>query len=364
MRRYSWLVGLAVALVCFQPPARAGKLRTLWEVDLRKMVSATSGLPEFPVFALRFSPEGRKLALIADFYGARGAWKNRLLVTDVNGSHPPSDIQQYEVEGGGLYFGWAPSGEIVYAAGKVIHFGSGTSCDVPNLRAFIGDDAAVSERGVPPSGLIISTHIGFFSQNCEERGSWEVPEVWSIVDASPDKGLISVVSYIFASQRNESLIVDALGRKVLQRWPGDPGGVWEFADSGKAVCRGGGIYESRQARRATCRDVETGKLIRQTKDNGVDPIATATHATRVVVSDYRTGLLCGGECRPTFKGRIVWDFGSGQELARWYPESQTYPNVFSPPKQITEPFPFAISPDGQYVAEGGDGKLRLYKIEP
>jgi hypothetical protein len=181
-------------------------------------------------------------------------------------------------------------------------------------------------------------------------------------DASPDRSLISVQRDIDAAHVGEWLIVDPLGRRVLQRWPGFPA-VWTFADNGKAVCQGGAVYESRRAR-ATCRYVDTGKVIRQTKTNGIEPIATAAHVSRVVVSDYRTGFLCGGECRPTFKGRFIWDFGSGQELARWYPDSGTYPTGSSPAKQFTEHYPFAISPNGQYVAEGGNGKLRLYRIEP
>lgn len=36
----------------------------------------------------------------------------------------------------------------------------------------------------------------------------------------------------------------------------------------------------------------------------------------------------------------------------------------NPPKHIEEPFVFAISPDGQHIAEGGNGKVRLYRIEP
>ena len=70
------------------------------------------------------------------------------------------------------------------------------------------------------------------------------------------------------------------------------------------------------------------------------------------------------EYRATFKGRYVWDFATGQELASWMPESETYANVFTPTKQVTELFRFAISPDGQFVVEGGNGIVRLYKIEP
>jgi hypothetical protein len=61
--------------------------------------------------------------------------------------------------------------------------------------------------------------------------------------------------------------------------------------------------------------------------------------------------------------RVVWDFSTGAEIASWKPDTQTYslPGLVHP---VKEPFAVAISPDGQYIAEGGNGILRLYKIEP
>ena len=75
----------------------------------------------------------------------------------------------------------------------------------------------------------------------------------------------------------------------------------------------------------------------------------------------------------SLKKRVVWDFGTGQELASWHPKSQAL--YLGEPKAVsvgrhagpyweTGPYRAAISPDGRYVAEGGAGTLSLYKIEP
>jgi hypothetical protein len=361
-------IGLVLAAFLGQSCLVHGSgFRQVWEVDLRKAVHADNGLPSLPVFALRFSPDGRKLAVIADIYVTRGGRKSRLLVVDVD--HPSGRTPQFEVEFGilenelgwsALNFGWTPSGDVIYALGKVIHLESGATCDLPNQSVFVNDHFALKARAVPAAGLFSPTRITFYSRNCEEQSTWDVPESWLVKDVSTDRSLLSVTRQVSITKM-ERLIVDPLARKVLQRRPDNL--AWEFADGGKAICGGGNALGPRP--RAVCWNVDTGEVIREMQTNGTEPIAAAAHATRLVVSDYRRRKpLFDYEYRTIFKGRVVWDFGSGKVLASWLPESETYPYVSSHGKQITEPFRFAMSPDGQYVAEGGGGKLRIYKIEP
>jgi hypothetical protein len=365
--RRVWIVALALSAVL--PFAHAGTLRKVWEVDLRKVVPRSGGSPEFPVFALRLSPNGRKLAVIADVYGAQEAKRSRLLVIDVD--HPAASVRQFDIEWGILEnesgrapnFGWAPSGQIIYALGKVVHLESGTICDLPSRSVFVGDNAAVSAQAYPPP-LYSSTRLTFYNQDCKEGESWEVPEGWLVTDVSTDRRLLSVVRETASPADAERLIVDPIGRKVIQRWRDNVAGAWEFADRGKAVCQGGSVLQSDRAP-ARCRDVDTGSEIGETPRNGIEPIAMAASATRAVVSDYqRMKIPFDYEYRTTFKGRYIWDFGTGKELVSWMPESETYGNAFTPTKRVTELFRFAISSDGQYVAEGGNGIIRLYKIEP
>lgn len=368
-RRLTSTVLLVLAILVCQPQANAGKLRKVWEVDLKKAASVKDGMPEVPVFALRFSPDGRKLAVIADVYQTGKERRSRLLVVDVD--HPSATVRQFEIpfgviegEGGRglqLNFGWSPSGGVVYVAGKVIQLVSGVTCELPHERGvFIGDDLAISIWSVSP--LVYSSTVTFFNQNCEVRDSWDVPEGWRILDVSLDRGLLSILRGV-DMEHVESLIVDPLARKVLQRWP-EKVGHWEFADGGKTVCQGGSVQRDNLPSR--CRNVDTGKDIgAPLKTNWLEPNAISARATRAVVSDYRRWKIeITDGVHSTFKGRVVWDFGTGQELASWHPESQAYTNVFKPMQRTTEPFRFAMSQDGQYIAEGGNGIIRLYKIEP
>ena len=88
-------------------------------------------------------------------------------------------------------------------------------------------------------------------------------------------------------------------------------------------------------------------------------MATAVHSSRIVASDYQRVMYppFSFEYGKLLKRRVVWDFRGSRELASWRPELQSYMGE-------EEPFKFAISPNGQYVAEGGNGIIRLFKIEP
>ena len=299
MRRI-WAVSLLVAsLGWLSPAALGGNLGKLWEIDLKKVVRRDGGLADFPVLALRFSPDGRKLAVIADVYGgtygSSEGRRSRLLVVDVE--RPEKAPLQFEIEWSvfeselgrhtPLNFGWTPSGEIIYAGGRVIHLADGTTCQIPNQSVFLGDTVAISARPEPP-GSNSRTRLTYFDQNCGERDSWDVPEGWSVTDASGERALLSVLreSGTSAGIVSEQLVVDPLTRKVLQRWPVAGQGEFEFADSGKAVCSAGGVLTSDLAP-ARCRNVDTGAAIGESLRNGGEPIATAERTTRVVVSDYR-----------------------------------------------------------------------------
>jgi len=91
----------------------------------------------------------------------------------------------------------------------------------------------------------------------------------------------------------------------------------------------------------------------------VPRIQTAPNSKRAIIRDYRhkQDLIdwvwrIGG-----LKGRTVWDFVTAAAVVSWHPKTQA--SLIG-----SVPFEVAISPDGHLLAEGGEGVLTLYEIQP
>jgi hypothetical protein len=290
-------------------------------------------------------------------------------------------------------FGWSPSGKVIFAGGKVIHLREGTTCEAPHESAALIDDNhlvlnqpdpydvdairaqmdAIQERlkasrgrpvQFPPGPPERKSHLKFFDSECRPQGAeWQVAERWEIHDVSTERGLLAATRNR-GFLKNEFLIIDPLARTVVHRWPPGNGIGGQFAEGGKAVCNGGEVEETGRAP-VTCWDVDSGEKISEARSiNGGAPMATAAHSSRIVASDYQRvrDPRSSYEYAKLLKRRVVWDFRGSRELASWRPELQSYVNIRNAREE--EPFKFAISADGQYVAEGGNGIVRLFKIEP
>jgi hypothetical protein len=356
---------LCIAAFVLRLSAQAGTVQKVWEVNLTKKVDTGGRESTLPIFALRFSPDGRKLAAIIDRYGIGDDARNLLVLLDID--HPGGRLQQFEVGVGvlenengriGLNFGWSPSGQIVYASGTVVHVESGKTCQLPNGSVFIRDDLAISR--IYPSQLESTSHFKFYDAECHERQMWDVPSDWSMQDVSLDRSLLAVVSY----PASETWVIDPTQRLVIRRFHGTEARSPQFADYGRAICGGSNPLDSDRTP-AACWSVDTGaKIGEMPKANGSFALSTATRGRRVALSDYRRKKIpFSYEYTAKFIGRVVWDFGSGREIASWRPDSQSYtlPRASKPTTELSR---FAVSPDGDYLAEGGNGLIRLYKIVP
>jgi hypothetical protein len=186
-------------------------------------------------------------------------------------------------------------------------------------------------------------------------------------DASASRGLLAISQAVDTAPRRERvrlLLLDPESRTVVHEWPVDAQQGFLFADGGKALCGLAGTARDGVAR---CWDTDTGKEIAETKGLNVHgSMRTAASAKRVVVSVYGVGFDFEDFAAKvgSLRRRVVWDFGTGKEVASWKPRWETFVIDMNPPEEKWLTYRFALSPDGAYLVEGGAGVIDLYRIEP
>ena len=355
--------------------ASAGRLRKVWDYSVES-VARWGERPANPlthVYAVSFSPDGQRLAAVV------GKSMDQESLVLVDRANPGTNGARYEVHtpfGGEpelsvLQSGisWSLSGAAI-ALMSIVSTSDGKACPLPQQTFFFFGADYVA--GLDPTSM--RRHTGnmperllFFDAACQDDGTWEIPYGWYISDASADRGLLCLLLISPPGVRPgqpetlEVLVASPSDRTFIHRWsiPAVHLGLL-FADSGKVLCGLAGTAKHGSAR---CWSVDTGKEVAATKGLNIhQPMRTALHAQRAILSHYGWGIDWEDFRTKTgaLKKRVIWDFGTGRELASWKPKWQRLGSA----DELEEPYKFAISPDGNYVLEGGDGVLTLYKIEP
>jgi len=205
--------------------------------------------------------------------------------------------------------------------------------------------------------------LSFFDIDCHPSEHLDLgDDPWNLYDVSAERSLVLIGRQHYhgvGSVEWDVAAQDTNTRKLVARFP--PLEKARFADRGKAVC---GVGGAQWHRTVECMEVDTGNRLGVTTGWNAPDVRTAPRAKRVVVSDYSRKLdwIDAVSRLGSLKRRVVWDFETGKQLASWRPRSQTVPQ--GGPYRQSLPFVFAMSPDGEYVVEGGAGTLALYKIEP
>jgi hypothetical protein len=134
------------------------------------------------------------------------------------------------------------------------------------------------------------------------------------------------------------MIVDPFKKKILHRWSAQDAPRDLFADHGRFICG------------SACWDVDTGETV------------VPDHSIRVVVDDYKPSLF---SMFTEAAHRRVRDLRSGKEVVSWKLNFLTYRTSLDLDGFYRDrrAIPHAISPSGDRVVEGGDGKSWLYKIQ-
>jgi hypothetical protein len=164
--------------------------------------------------------------------------------------------------------------------------------------------------------------------------------------------------------QTKTFVLDYQTKAIVQPWS-EGGPFWDqsFAEGGKSVCAVGGY--GRGSLHAQCWDVASGKRIAEFNGfTGGQPAAVSTRGSRVVLTHIRffRGITEEFDMK-SYKNRVVWDFRTGKEVVAWAPQTQVSETGSSHQlENPTEWAPFAISPTGRYLAEGGNGVLRIYSL--
>ncbi|MGA2215899.1 MAG: hypothetical protein ABSH31_21685 [Bryobacteraceae bacterium] len=200
------------------------------------------------------------------------------------------------------------------------------------------------------------TQFTIFDKDCRPGKEWGTTEDWNIGDVSVERHLV-----LMNRPLRGNLLVDPDDGCIVRE--GGPGG--EFADDGTALCSTVSDPEQRRSN-ARCWKTDSGELIANApSDHATFPFAVSTRSTRMIFTQTGCipGIIRDLDTHP-YKGAVVWDYATGEKLASWRPETQTWKELgLQPPKKIVEPSKFAISPDGQLIAEAGNGKLTVYRIQ-
>jgi len=353
----------------------------LWELKLGEISGELPGqaAAEISVFYMSFSPDGQRIAAVV----GRSSAEESVLILDA--ADPRKNRKIFNINPGMWFAGqrilWSPSSQHIILGTILARVSDGTACFFspyknPNSTRyfFVGSDQVATN----------STHsrgLSFYGLECQPTGTWNIDGMLAgyIMDASAERGLVCIRQTVYerwsqaerkwkASSRAQPsvAVVDVNSMGTVLRLPIyslDP--LVQFADSGKVVCEGRGT-------KVRCWEVNSGKQLAEIKAgyHSTLDFSTAYRARRFVTSHYGTiaGVLAdlmGTYHENPNPNRVIWDIGSGEKLVSWRSASQSVlipgPYDQGPSK---EPCRFAISPDGEYIVEGGAGILSLYRVRP
>jgi hypothetical protein len=345
-------------------PAGAGSLVKIWELDLSKWNNSPGrNADKFPVAELSFSPDAKRIALTGSETTQKdGKLVGLLIVASIGASQ--EDVLSFEAPPMSAFLDWSPSGDAIVADSLLIRLGTGATCSLPNIVRFISKDQLIGQRrAAPPSR---ATRFAIFDKNCLPGKEWGTAEEWYIVDVSIERHLL-----LMNKPREENLLVDPDDGHVARKWSMGNWPVWDgpggvFADDGTALCSPVSIDDEGKGSNLRCWKTDSGELIGNApSDHATSPFTVSTRSTRVIFTEsgYIPGIIPDLDSHP-YRGAVVWDYATGKKLASWRPETQSWKELgLRPPKKIVEPSKFAISPDGQLIAEAGNGKLTVYRVQ-
>jgi hypothetical protein len=365
--RVSFLVVLASLLALGSTP-----LHPVWEVRLADKLAEPAGWTAargHPVLALVFSPDGSKLAATMDDHYAAGGFKTNLLVLDAQ--NPQGLFRQFDIETCGNFLAWAPEGNALLVCGTVARLDDGSSCDLfrsPLERAFGNGLNFIYWLA---TDRLIRSDRSTADLSCRPLGTWETQGKWAVAGTLPAKGWILLGQSVQRTIRVKTLPYNyyAIGDRdshaltsgiFLADTYGDGSPI--MTPGAEAVCIT--VSHPGQSKWTLgCRSLPKGSAIPIPKDLAEYVITQASNNSSVVVAE-RFGYHAWSLFRevPDYLNLLVVDVRSGHRLASLKPRMQ--PGNGATLSNIQNwYFQYALSPGGRFLAEGGNGDLRLFQLQ-
>jgi hypothetical protein len=201
--------------------------------------------------------------------------------------------------------------------------------------------------------------------------SWTYPGVVSLLDISPDGKMLALDFWgpsgkVPTRNQHEVVILNISDRGEIRRWSLPEavayGGV--FAESGNAFCTEPTLESVRSKHEWVCRNLATGsEILRRPLSLGVGGVRIV--ANKLIIGHSKIWLvpfplqrLFDTDHVVTQTDQEMWDFQIGRKIASWRINWQ---RVLPKADAASES---AVSPDGELVAVGGSGILRVYRVSP
>jgi hypothetical protein len=308
--------------------------------------------------ALAFSPDDKRLAVTTT---------DLLLVIDVHS--PATNVRQFDVQGTcGVSLAWNESSDALLVCGTLLRLADGASCVVKpsphpsSAREFSAYGAfwLDSEHVVLRSGEILDLA-------CRHVGKWQLEPTWYIGAVAASKGWVLLEHSEGQGSKTvcEYSIMDRASHCALNGWTTRklPCGVSRMAEGAEALCTDG--------ERLHCWAINGGKEIpvpRQVRGYRLNQAATSSARVIAEKWEYDRGpwwdLLLTWRVPVDWpvlpRRRVVFDLRSGNRISSWRPRIQDSTNPFIEGR----PYHCALSANGEFLAESGDGRLELYRLTP